>query len=434
MGNNSHTIHLSPSEIYTILRLGGCEATHTPSGVSARFYRQGDLQTCPVLSSLFLSTGFLPDEFSEIIGSEGVDFTKILVVTESRLTDEAKRKLVEFFGPKASEIKVGSLEIGGRCIRLNLRNKKGGHYKSTYELFNRDFNPPESYRESLKEWRRRLHDEFRSLQAEERHDKARKEDIREVERAIRILQRFQSACEDQYRRLRGTMTSDADLRESNVHGKHIRGRSVQVTDKAEVSGQASVSDNATVSDFALVNGYAKVSDNASVAEFSVVSGNTSVSGCAFIQEHSHVSGNAVVRDRAVVSEHAHVYEHAVVHGESIVEGMARIKGSAKIGGTSVVSGKTTVSGNASVSGAANVSGRSSILGNASVSEEASVSGCAIVTGNASVSGKALVHGYAVVTGNARISGDAVILGGTWDGSEGEITSGRWLSPKVSAML
>lgn len=176
MGNNSHTIHLSPSEIYTILRLGGCEATHTPSGVSARFYRQGDLQTCPVLSSLFLSTGFLPDEFSEIIGSEGVDFTKILVVTESRLTDEAKRKLVEFFGPKASEIKVGSLEIGGRCIRLNLRNKKGGHYKSTYELFNRDFNPPESYRESLKEWRRRLHDEFRSLQAEERHDKARKED------------------------------------------------------------------------------------------------------------------------------------------------------------------------------------------------------------------------------------------------------------------
>lgn len=262
----------------------------------------------------------------------------------------------------------------------------------------------------------------------------REEDIREVERAIRILQRFQSACEDQYRRLRGTMTSDADLRESNVHGKHIRGRSVQVTDKAEVSGQASVSDNATVSDFALVNGYAKVSDNASVAEFSVVSGNTSVSGCAFIQEHSHVSGNAVVRDRAVVSEHAHVYEHAVVHGESIVEGMARIKGSAKIGGTSVVSGKTTVSGNASVSGAANVSGRSSILGNASVSEEASVSGCAIVTGNASVSGKALVHGYAVVTGNARISGDAVILGGTWDGSEGEITSGRWLSPKVSAML
>jgi len=35
-----------------------------------------------------------------------------------------------------------------------------------------------------------------------------------------------------------------------------------------------------------------------------------------------------------------------------------------------------------------------------------------------------------VYGNARIGGTAVILGGKWDGSEGEILSGRWLAPGV----
>lgn len=38
---------------------------------------------------------------------------------------------------------------------------------------------------------------------------------------------------------------------------------------------------------------------------------------------------------------------------------------------------------------------------------------------------------AQVYGNARIGGDAVILGGTWDGSEGESTSGCWKAPGVA---
>jgi len=43
-----------------------------------------------------------------------------------------------------------------------------------------------------------------------------------------------------------------------------------------------------------------------------------------------------------------------------------------------------------------------------------------------------VYGEAKCFGKARIGGNAVILGGKWDGSEGEITSGAWLAPGVPA--
>lgn len=45
---------------------------------------------------------------------------------------------------------------------------------------------------------------------------------------------------------------------------------------------------------------------------------------------------------------------------------------------------------------------------------------------------AKVLGKAYVTGNAIIGGTAAILGGEWDGSEGEILSGSWSAPGVPA--
>ena len=70
------------------------------------------------------------------------------------------------------------------------------------------------------------------------------------------------------------------------------------------------------------------------------------------------------------------------------------------------------------------------LPNPNVAPTAEVSESAQVTGNAQVSGKAKVMGSAKVYGDARIGGTAILLGGSWDGSEGPITEGRWKSPGV----
>jgi len=89
-----------------------------------------------------------------------------------------------------------------------------------------------------------------------------------------------------------------------------------------------------------------------------------------------------------------------------------------------------VCGYAEVSGEAEVSGNAVVRGNARVFDDARVFENAWVRGKARVSGNAVVRGHAVVRGNARIGGKAEIWGGTWDGSEGEITEGRWDAPGV----
>ena len=55
-----------------------------------------------------------------------------------------------------------------------------------------------------------------------------------------------------------------------------------------------------------------------------------------------------------------------------------------------------------------------------------------ILGNAFVSSDAIVRENAVVCDTAWVHGDAVILGGTWNGSEGEINTGRWIAPGIPA--
>lgn len=77
---------------------------------------------------------------------------------------------------------------------------------------------------------------------------------------------------------------------------------------------------------------------------------------------------------------------------------------------------------------AQVFGFAGVYGNATVSDRAKVSGRAQVFGQAEVFGRAQVLGAAKIFGQARIGGTAQILGGEWDGSEGDILSGRWVAP------
>ena len=70
-----------------------------------------------------------------------------------------------------------------------------------------------------------------------------------------------------------------------------------------------------------------------------------------------------------------------------------------------------------------VGGRAKVFGNAQIYERAQISD------TAQVYGKARIGGSAKIQGKAKISGTAHIIGGTWDGSEGEVTSGYWYSPQ-----
>ena len=102
----------------------------------------------------------------------------------------------------------------------------------------------------------------------------------------------------------------------------------------------------------------------------------------------HILDNATKYDEAEVRDKAVLWECAVVRHD------AQIYGNARVGGYAVVEDE------------------------------------ARVFGNAHVYGHARVGEYAVVEGEARIGGKAVILGGTWDGSEGEILEGTWIAPGV----
>jgi carbonic anhydrase/acetyltransferase-like protein (isoleucine patch superfamily) len=107
---------------------------------------------------------------------------------------------------------------------------------------------------------------------------------------------------------------------------------------------------------------------------------------------------------------------------------AQVLGGARVTDNAMVTDEAQVSGNARVSDNAVVGVRAQVRDDAVVSEFAVVGDDAKVYGNAVVTGYARLQNFAQVGGNARIGGTAEIRGGTWDGSEGEITSGRWMAP------
>ena len=102
-------------------------------------------------------------------------------------------------------------------------------------------------------------------------------------------------------------------------------------------------------------------------------------------------------------------------------------------------GETFVKDNAQVYDNAKVDGdQITLRKNAQVYGNAEVSGKVYMDQNAKVYGNAQVRGTfrseVNIWGNARIGGTAIILGGTWDGSEGEITEGTWTAPGEEDVL
>lgn len=177
-----------------------------------------------------------------------------------------------------------------------------------------------------------------------------------------------------------------------------------------------------------IQGYAKISEDAHLDGVGAV-----------LRDHASVSGKAKISGNAVVSEYAKVDGSAEVSGDSFITDDAWVTGNAQISGSAAISGDSRVAGNAQVSGSSKVRGKALVTGNAALSgftivdEGAVVKGDAVIqsshiSGEAEISGDAIIKG-AEITGKAKISGTAKITGGTWDGSEGEVTEGTWKSPK-----
>ena len=135
---------------------------------------------------------------------------------------------------------------------------------------------------------------------------------------------------------------------------------------------------------------------------------------------TNVAGSAEVLDQALVDDNAEVADNAKVFHNAKITGNARIYGNAQVHGDALISDRAKVTGNAQVSGDAKITGSAKATANS------------VIYGDAKITGSAKITGNAQVYGNAKIGGTAEILGGKWDGTEGEITSGRWKAPGVPA--
>ena len=92
---------------------------------------------------------------------------------------------------------------------------------------------------------------------------------------------------------------------------------------------------------------------------------------------------------------------------------------------------STVRDNAIIKDYAKVNG-GGVGDNAIVSEHATIH-AGWIGGHAQVYGTAEIYGsFTIITGTARIGGDAVIVGGFYDGSEGEILTGTWTKASMQA--
>jgi len=104
----------------------------------------------------------------------------------------------------------------------------------------------------------------------------------------------------------------------------------EVREDAVVSGNAQIRANAVVGGNAEVSGYAQVEGNAIVCERGKVGGYALIYGNAGIRGRSAVWGNALVCGDVVMCEKANVYGHAIVCGNVVIDVDANVRRQALI--------------------------------------------------------------------------------------------------------
>ena len=105
------------------------------------------------------------------------------------------------------------------------------------------------------------------------------------------------------------------MNDVNIQGKHIL-NTAELKDKAVVSGNARVFDDAGVYGKAVVDGKAVVGGDAFVGDNACVYGHALVGGDAQVIDFAQVYGNASLSGEAQVTDYAKVHGNAQVHGNA----------------------------------------------------------------------------------------------------------------------
>lgn len=128
----------------------------------------------------------------------------------------------------------------------------------------------------------------------------------------------------------------------------------QIYGSAVVKGKAEIDGHCAVYGRAIISGTSYVTDDAEVYGTAVltgangggVSGRAQVFGDAGVTQAATVMDNAKVFGNALISKNASVRENAMVSGKAHITDDAVVKGKAKVYGSSVISGQAVIAGKA----------------------------------------------------------------------------------------
>ena len=145
-----------------------------------------------------------------------------------------------------------------------------------------------------------------------------------------------------------------------------------VKDEAIVCEKAQVSDNGLICNNALATGHARIKGNATVLDRALIREHGVIRGCATAKDNAVIKGNSLVKDNVVVSERGTIDGVAIIANNSMVYGYgyvgekAIVRGNSKIFGKSVVKGMSIIDSNAEIGGLSQILEKGRIGGNARI--------------------------------------------------------------------
>lgn len=145
-------------------------------------------------------------------------------------------------------------------------------------------------------------------------------------------------------------------------------------------------------------------DTAWIYHDAVVCEKAFVSGNAVIQNNAKIFGHAEVYDNVCVADYAQIGGYAVIRNKALIYGKAQVFDNACVQDQSSIYGNARVFGNARVKNNAQVRENSCVSGNASIKDYVDVCGDARVFGNASITGLVTVRGESLIYGHAYLFG------------------------------
>ena len=128
----------------------------------------------------------------------------------------------------------------------------------------------------------------------------------------------------------------------------------KVLEKAVVSGDARIYDNAVIRGNALIYDNAEVTIRAAVRGNAKIYGNAYINGNVIITDEAQVYDNASIKDNAIIRGNAKVYGHAEIYGNSYIRDYVEIYENAIIKDWSHIYGKAKVSNYAVIFGNAQI--------------------------------------------------------------------------------